>query len=364
MKVITARNVHVAFPMALQLLNQEGVQRDSRNGQVLLGPSVSTVYEQPIERVMFWPARDANPFYHLYESLWMLAGRNDITHLAHYAKNVVNYSDDGKTWHGAYGHRWRKAFGTAKSDGWPADQLALIAKELRDNPDSRRCVLQIWQSMQDLGRDGKDLPCNVTATLQRGPLGELNLAVFCRSNDIVWGCYGANAVHFSFLLEYMAHWIGCPIGTYTQISVNWHAYLNTLEQVRSIRPDRVGHIYNPYSTVPSQVSPIPMSADGDHERIDDLIECLLDDADDGFGSGSDGPDRNTEPWSWMVYCMLKAHHAYRNCEGIDRYNEALAILAEGQPNNDWITAGRQWMERRKRAFQMKGQLLSGDFEHP
>ena len=51
----------------------------------------------PCERVLLYPERNANPFFHLYESLWMLAGRNDVAGPARYAKNMNNYSDNGVT---------------------------------------------------------------------------------------------------------------------------------------------------------------------------------------------------------------------------------------------------------------------------
>ena len=73
MKVIRARNVHEALPEAVRYLALYGVEAESRNGKVLLAPEpVTTVYERPKERVLFWPQRDANPFFHFYEGLWML----------------------------------------------------------------------------------------------------------------------------------------------------------------------------------------------------------------------------------------------------------------------------------------------------
>jgi len=86
MRILDVTNVHDALPRALKLLDVEGVQRGSRNGPVLIGPSVTTIYNRPTDRVIFWPQRDANPFFHLYESLWMLAGRRDVAGPARYAK--------------------------------------------------------------------------------------------------------------------------------------------------------------------------------------------------------------------------------------------------------------------------------------
>jgi hypothetical protein len=39
---------------------------------------VVTCYSAPTQRVLFSPMRDANPFFHLMEALWMLAGRDDV----------------------------------------------------------------------------------------------------------------------------------------------------------------------------------------------------------------------------------------------------------------------------------------------
>src|ERR1041385_2620797 len=103
MHTLYVRNVHEALPRAIEHLLSEGIERDSRNGPVLMTEyPVTTVYTLPCERVLFHPQRDANPFFHLYEALWMIAGRRDLKPLLRYARNMGNYSDDGETLHGAY----------------------------------------------------------------------------------------------------------------------------------------------------------------------------------------------------------------------------------------------------------------------
>ena len=82
MHVIRARNVQEALVVGLQDLRRYGVERESRNGPVVVFPEpVTTVCERPEERVLFHCERDANPFFHLFEALWMLAGRNDLAYL-------------------------------------------------------------------------------------------------------------------------------------------------------------------------------------------------------------------------------------------------------------------------------------------
>jgi thymidylate synthase len=232
MKVITARNVHSALHDGLDLMQSFGIKRDSRNGPVyqVMEP-VATVYQRPAERVMFHPWRDANPFFHFYESLWMLAGRNDIAPLVRYVKRMGTFSDDGETQNAAYGYRWRHANPYNRDP----DQLGMIIEGLKKNPECRRQVLQIWNCDKDLGTGTKDAACNIAATFQINHKNQLDMSVFCRSNDIIWGCYGANAVHFSMLMEYVASGIGVPMGEYTQISVNWHAYEEIYEKMLTTR---------------------------------------------------------------------------------------------------------------------------------
>jgi thymidylate synthase len=337
MRILKVRNVQEALPKGLALLDQIGVPRASRAGDVLYGGPVTTIYTHPLERVMFWVARDANPFFHLYESLWMLQGRNDTAGPARYVKRMGSFSDDGVKFHGAYGHRWRHHFGM--------DQLTTIMDTLIKNPNDRRCVLQMWDAPADLGRNGLDFPCNTVATFQRGIDGELNLTVFCRSNDIVWGAYGANAVQFGTLLEYMAVGIGCPVGTYTQISVNWHGYVETLEKVRSLRPDKYGYVEDPYRDGAPYERVHAESMPEDFDVLNNYIEMIIEAADTGFKPVL-GMNL-THPWAIMVYLMLNAHHVYKTQPKETRVGDALAVLKNHPDQHiDWIVAAKEWLQRR------------------
>lgn len=217
MLVINVRNVSQALVEGCYQMTQRGIERKSRNGKVLVLPTpLATVYQKPIERVLFDPRRDANPFFHVMEALWMLHGDRDVAWPKQFNSKFDQYSDDGHVFNGAYGYRWRTWFG--------ADQLRSIINSLKANPDCRRQVLAMWDGSRDLGSESKDIPCNLTVTFQIGVTGALDIMVSNRSNDLVWGAYGANAVHFSYLQEYVAAALGVAVGTYTQVSANTHVY--------------------------------------------------------------------------------------------------------------------------------------------
>lgn len=221
---ISARSVAEAAYGGLHHLARFGKEAASRNGPVIVSPDpVVIIYENPANRVLVNPTRDANPFFHLFESLWMLAGRNDLDFPQKFVSTFDQFSDDGETLHGAYGYRWREFF--------HYDQLKLLVQELRSNPDSRRCVLQMWDGQTDLKvalTGGKDVPCNTAAFFDTLG-GKLNMTVTCRSNDAILGAFGANAVHFSILLEWVSAATGIPMGKYRQFSNNFHAYTELYE---------------------------------------------------------------------------------------------------------------------------------------
>ena len=228
MIVLSVTDVNEALPAGLRLLAQCGVHESSRAGDVIVAPRpVVTAYSRPWQKVLASPIRDANPFFHMMEALWMLAGREDEAFLSHYVKDFgKRFAEETGTIHGSYGYRWRESLGI--------DQLDIIVEKLKRNPSDRQAVLQMWDAAgeDDLTGDWKDRPCN-THIYFRVREAMLDMTVCCRSNDIIWGAYGANAVHFAFLLDYMAARIGVTPGIYYQISNNYHAYVDEIKRLQT-----------------------------------------------------------------------------------------------------------------------------------
>jgi thymidylate synthase len=339
MIVNNARSVSEALSHGLHNIRVNGIKQESRVGDVLVVPMpVMTVYHNPLNRVLFSPTRDANPFFHVMESLWMLAGRNDLPWLTRFNQRFASYSDDGgKTQPGAYGFRWREYFGY--------DQLETIVIELRHNPTSRRCVLAMWDSAQEgdtfqaLGGSA-DVPCNTHAYFDLID-GRLNLTVCCRSNDIIWGAHGANAVHFSFLLEYMAAKIDVPMGVFRQFSNNYHLYTNVVaaEQLMPLaREVTATDLYLTGQVHPELVEDIgtrvPLfSHNSPTTWEEDLLAFMEQDKDYVYGHQFFGVVAEPMLRSWNF-------HKEKN------YEEAL-YQAECIRAKDWQTACVEWITRRK-----------------
>ena len=246
MITIAAATVNQALIQGLQVIANHGHASPSRNGAVLSpnGP-VTTMTSFPTCRVLSVPGRGENPFFHLIESLWMLAGRNDLKPLVSIVPSFKNYSDDGgKTQRGAYGYRWRKWF--------EFDQLDWAIRRLKDDPNDRRVVITHWDGNKDprvADVNAKDVPCNTHIYLLVRD-GQLDMTVCCRSNDMLWGAHGANAVHFSMLQEYLAAGIGVGVGVMWQVSNNYHLYEGKASPalLEAVAGDPTGRRFDRYQT--------------------------------------------------------------------------------------------------------------------
>lgn len=339
MQVIKARNAHQALPEVMYQL-KAGVRRESRNGSVLRLPGPATiVYERPWERVVFWAARDANPFFHLLEALWMLAGREDVAFPASLVGRMSEFSDDGEVFNGAYGFRWREHFGI--------DQLLTIAEALRENPDCRRQVLSMWDGHRDLGRASKDLPCNTHAYLSRDAEGCLDLMVCNRSNDAVWGALGANAVHFSMMQEFVAATIGCPIGRYWQVTNNLHLYLDhhapLMECLAEYAyPEKRYYSTDYYAYFQVESQPLVGPGESPREVADDIVEFIH------------RPSKHrcrTAFLSGVAQPMYRAYGYHKQRKGGS--NDRALRTAQKITAGDWRRAVVEWLKRRQLKQQTK-----------
>ncbi len=146
----------------------------------------------------------------------MLAGRQDVAFLSKFNSRIHEYSDDGIIFNAAYGHRVRHHFGH--------DQLQEAIWLLNEDNNSRQAVVQLWDP-NDLTKDTKDKACNLCMVFTCGEGETCNLTIFNRSNDAVYGgVTGANPVHFSYFLQYVAERLWKTVGTMTFVSNNLHVY--------------------------------------------------------------------------------------------------------------------------------------------
>lgn len=199
---------------------------DTRNGPAYRYPGpIAVTFREPWCRVLEDRTRNCNHVFHLMEAMWMLAGCNDVDFVKQFNSNIANYSDDGKVFNAAYGHRWRHH--------WGFDQVEHCINRLHADPYDRRAVITMWDP-RDMLKDSKDYACNmqIMPTVNDG---KLDFFTTNRSNDLVWGLAGANAVHLSFLQEYMAASLGLEMGEWVHMTNNLHVYEKHWDLVKATK---------------------------------------------------------------------------------------------------------------------------------
>lgn len=123
------------------------------------------------------------------EAYWILSGDNRVETIAPYNKNIVNYSDDGQTFFGAYGPRI-------------LSQLDYVIDKLKSDEDTRQAVLTIWRENPP---ETKDVPCTVAVNFMIRD-HKLNCHVYMRSNDL-WLGFPYDVFNFSML----SHFVCCQL---------------------------------------------------------------------------------------------------------------------------------------------------------
>jgi hypothetical protein len=196
-----------------------------------------------------------------------------------------------------------------------------------------------------------------SAATMRPPAAQkfLDMTVTNRSNDLIWGCLGANYVHFSFLQEYMATKLGVEVGTYYHFTNNLHVYT---ESNSGFKPKE--WLADPIYSDPD-TGEVWGNAYGE-DRFDDCVATC----EHRVG----GPDFDREvvrfiddfsqdwrdPFLNKVakpMCLAFKHHKAK------QYDLALEAIARVDAD-DWCNNGRLWLERRRDALTKKNRpFVSG-----
>jgi hypothetical protein len=179
------------------------------------------------------------------------------------------------------------------------------------------------------------------------------MTVINRSNDMVWGCLGANYVHMSFLQEYIACSLGLKVGLYHQFTNNLHVYEANWfpdKWLSDVEPD-------PYQSRPDAYPNPPLFRPNLTELSEDPGPVCLGQSDFDSdlsrlfsvwdSSGLSFPDLGLVPWMSpffkdVVVPLIIAWklHLSRNYAGA-------ILIAERITHSDWRLACKQWLQRRQ-----------------
>lgn len=176
----------------------------------------------------------------LHELLWFLSGETNIRYLK---ENGVSIWDAWATPEGelgpVYGAQWRNWQG---ADGQRYDQISALVDSLKNNPDSRRHIINGWNVALLPDESQKPWENAVVGKMALPPChllyqfyvadGKLSASLYIRSNDLFLG-NPYNTASLAFLTHMLAQQCELEVGEIVLSIGDAHIYSNHFEQVET-----------------------------------------------------------------------------------------------------------------------------------
>ena len=163
----------------------------------------------------------------VHELLWFIAGDTNVKRLQADGVSIWDEWADPVTGDlgPVYGAQWRSWQGAGQET---FDQLAKVIHEIKNNPYSRRLVVNAWNVSQ---LDEMALPpCHCLFQFQVSE-GRLNCQLYQRSADIFLGV-PFNIASYALLTHMMAQVVGLQAGDFVHTFGDLHLYDNHVEQAK------------------------------------------------------------------------------------------------------------------------------------
>jgi thymidylate synthase len=161
----------------------------------------------------------------IYELLWFLKGDTNTKYLNdHGVKIWDEWADKNGDLGPVYGKQWRSWTG---ADGKTIDQIEQVLDLLKNNPDSRRIIVNAW-NVADLP-DMALSPCHCMFQFYVAN-GKLSCQLYQRSADLFLGV-PFNIASYALLTHMIAQVCNLEVGEYVHSFGDAHIYSNHYEQV-------------------------------------------------------------------------------------------------------------------------------------
>ena len=160
-----------------------------------------------------------------HEMLWFLQGSTNVSYLNENGVKIWNdWADEEGNLGPVYGKQWR--FWEAP-DGRLIDQVTQVIESIKNNPDSRRHLVQAW----NVGEiDQMALPpCHMFFQFYVAE-GRLSCSLYVRSNDLFLGA-PFNIGQYALLTHMMAQQTDLEVGDLIYTIGDAHIYANHVDQV-------------------------------------------------------------------------------------------------------------------------------------
>ena len=159
------------------------------------------------------------------ELLWFLRGETNVRSLQEEGIRIWNeWADADGELGPVYGKQWRS---WQKADGTVVDQISNLVDSLKNNPNSRRMLVNAW----NVGEIDKMAlpPCHMLFQCYVVD-GKLSVQLYQRSADLFLGV-PFNIASYSLLTHLLALECGLEVGEFIWTGGDCHIYQNHIEQV-------------------------------------------------------------------------------------------------------------------------------------
>ncbi len=162
----------------------------------------------------------------IHELLWFLQGDTNIKYLQDNGVRIWNeWADENGDLGPVYGKQWRS---WGNPDGSTTDQISQVMQQIKDNPDSRRLLVNAW-NVSDVN-DMALPPCHVLFQFYVAD-GKLSCQLYQRSADVFLGV-PFNIASYALLTQMVAKAAGLQVGDFIWTGGDVHLYSNHLAQAR------------------------------------------------------------------------------------------------------------------------------------
>jgi thymidylate synthase len=162
----------------------------------------------------------------IYELLWFLKGDTNVHYLQDHGVSIWNeWADANGSLGPVYGKQWRS---WATSDGRTIDQLQNILNDIRNNPDSRRLIVNAW-NVGELDQMAL-APCHCLFQFYVADK-KLSCQLYQRSADVFLGV-PFNIASYALLTFMVAQQTNLQPGEFIWTGGDCHLYNNHIEQAK------------------------------------------------------------------------------------------------------------------------------------
>ncbi|MBU9722148.1 MULTISPECIES: thymidylate synthase [Bacillaceae] len=162
----------------------------------------------------------------IHELLWFIKGDTNIKYLQENNVRIWNeWADENGDLGPVYGRQWRS---WPTPDGESIDQLKDVIEQIKNNPDSRRLIVNAW----NVGEIDKMAlaPCHCLFQFYVAD-GKLSCQLYQRSADVFLGV-PFNIASYALLTMMIAQECDLELGDFVHTFGDVHIYKNHVEQVR------------------------------------------------------------------------------------------------------------------------------------